>query len=82
MGLFEWAIGRLSWCSSDAVCVESYGKATDCAHIVKFHDCVLMPESTCHSGNRLLDRGLLAGTRGFLGIDISPDISLKEELDG
>jgi hypothetical protein len=56
------AIRRTQWCSSDPVCIESAGQGIDNANLAACHGCVLLPETSCETGNRLLDRGLLVGT--------------------
>lgn len=56
------AIRRAHWCSSDPVCIESSGQGIDNANMAACHGCVLLPETSCEKGNRLLDRGLLTGT--------------------
>ncbi len=60
--VFENAIRRSEWCSSDPVCIESTGQGTDNANLAACHGCVLLPETSCETGNRFLDRGLLVGT--------------------
>lgn len=53
---------RLSWCSSDPVCIESRGSGTDALNLAACHACVLAPETSCEMNNCLLDRALLFGT--------------------
>ena len=60
--IVDRAIRRAQWCSSDPVCVESVGQGSDNANLAACHGCVLLPETSCETGNRLLDRGLLVGT--------------------
>ena len=60
--IIDRAITRTQWCSSDPVCIESIGQGTDNANFAACHGCVLLPETSCESGNRLLDRGLIVGT--------------------
>ena len=55
------AIRRAQWCSSDPVCIESTGQGSDNANLAACHGCALLPETSCETGNRLLDRGLLVG---------------------
>ena len=62
------AIRRAQWCSSDPVCIESAGQGSDNANLAACHGCVLLPETSCETGNRLLDRGLLVGTTNTPGI--------------
>ncbi|MCY3959459.1 MAG: DUF1998 domain-containing protein [Chloroflexi bacterium] len=72
-GVFGRAIDRLRWCSSDPVCIESLGQGTDNANLAACHGCVLLPETSCETGNRLLDRGLLIGTTDLPEIAFFPD---------
>lgn len=53
---------RLSWCSSDPVCIESRGSGTDALNLAACHACVLSPETSCEMNNCFLDRALLFGT--------------------
>lgn len=52
---------RLSWCSSDPVCIESVGAGTDALNLAACHACVLSPETSCEMNNSFLDRALLFG---------------------
>lgn len=56
------ALQHAQWCSSDPVCIESVGQGSDNANLAACHGCVLLPETSCEMGNRLLDRGLIVGT--------------------
>ena len=60
--VLERALLRSQWCSSDPICIESSGQGTDNANLAACHGCLLLPETSCETGNRLLDRGLLVGT--------------------
>lgn len=53
---------RLSWCSSDPVCIESGGAGADGLNLAACHACVLAPETSCEMNNSFLDRALLFGT--------------------
>ncbi|MCK0517654.1 DUF1998 domain-containing protein [Williamsia sp. DF01-3] len=53
---------RLSWCSSDPVCIESTASGTDALNLAACHACVLAPETSCELNNTYLDRALLFGT--------------------
>jgi hypothetical protein len=55
------AIKNSSWCSSDPVCIESKGQGTESANLSACHACVLLPETSCEEGNRLLDRAVILG---------------------
>ena len=66
--IVDRAIRRAEWCSSDPVCIESSGQGSDNANLAACHGCVLLPETSCETGNRLLDRGLLVGSPDNPGI--------------
>ena len=59
--IIERAINHARWCSSDPVCIESHGQGSDNANLAACHGCVLLPETSCETGNRLLDRSLIVG---------------------
>ncbi len=75
--VFERAIHRARWCSSDPVCIESSGQGTDNANIAACHGCVLLPETSCETGNRLLDRGLLVGVPDMPEVGFFDDASIN-----
>jgi hypothetical protein len=56
------AIEKARWCSSDPICIELEGQGPDGANLAACHSCCLLPETSCETGNRLLDRALLIGT--------------------
>lgn len=58
----ERAVRKAQWCSSDPVCIESTGQGTDNANLAACHACVLVSETSCEEGNRLLDRAMVVGT--------------------
>ena len=60
--LVDDALRRASWCSNDPVCMESPDTAFASSNLAACHGCVLLPETSCEEGNRLLDRALLVGT--------------------
>jgi hypothetical protein len=66
------ALQKAQWCSSDPVCIEAKGQGTDNSNLAACHGCLLVSETSCEEGNRLLDRALLVGTPkepqlGFFG---------------
>ena len=73
-GVFKRAIRRTQWCSSDPVCIESVGQGSDNANLAACHGCVLLPETSCETGNRLLDRGLTVGTASDPDIGFFPHL--------
>lgn len=58
----QTSLQKARWCSSDPVCIETKGQGTDNANLAACHGCLLISETSCEEGNRLLDRGLLVGT--------------------
>jgi hypothetical protein len=56
------AIEKARWCSSDPICIELDAQGPDGANLAACHSCCLLPETSCETGNRLLDRALLIGT--------------------
>jgi len=54
------AIERASWCSADPVCAE-VSNAGD-ANLAACQSCVLLPETSCETFNRGLDRAMVVGT--------------------
>jgi len=60
----EAAIARMSWCSSDPVCIESTGTGTDALNLAACHSCLLLPETSCEMSNTFLDRATLVGLPG------------------
>ena len=61
---FSTGLSTAGWCSSDPVCIESSGQGADNANLAACHGCVLLSETSCEEGNRLLDRALLVGALG------------------
>lgn len=56
------ALKNALWCTSDPVCIQSFGQGTDSCNLAACHNCAILPETCCENGNRLLDRGVLIGT--------------------
>lgn len=56
------AIEKARWCSSDPICIDLEAQGPDGANIAACHSCCMLPETSCETGNRLLDRALLIGT--------------------
>ncbi|WP_395750132.1 DrmB family protein [Prosthecobacter sp.] len=56
------AIEKATWCSNDPVCLESTGQGADNCNLAACHGCLLLPETSCEEGNRLLDRAALVGS--------------------
>jgi hypothetical protein len=55
------ALQKAQWCSSDPICIETTGQGTDNANLAACHGCLLVSETSCEEGNRLLDRATLVG---------------------
>lgn len=56
------ALLKARWCTADPVCIESTGQGINNSNLAACHGCVLLPETSCEEGNRILDRALLTGT--------------------
>lgn len=56
------AVTNAEWCSADPVCIESMGQGPDSCNLAACHNCSLLPETCCETGNRYLDRAMLIGT--------------------
>jgi hypothetical protein len=74
-GILRKALEDALWCSGDPVCIESHGQGLDSCNLAACYNCALLPETSCETGNRFLDRGLLIGTidepsTGLLGADL------------
>lgn len=54
--VFEGALERTAWCSSDPVCAESQGSGADNLNLAACHACLLLPETSCEHANVYLDR--------------------------
>jgi hypothetical protein len=52
---------KARWCSSDPICIETSGQGTDNSNLAACHGCLLISETSCEEGNRLLDRAMLVG---------------------
>lgn len=63
--IFNSAVDRGRWCSSDPVCAESRGSGTDNLNLAACHACVLLPETSCENRNLYLDRVSVLGSEEF-----------------
>lgn len=59
--IVESALFSAQWCSADPICIDSTGQGPDNCNLAACHNCVLLPETCCEEGNRLLDRALVTG---------------------
>ena len=62
------AIETASWCSSDPICRELPAQGREGMNRAACHACTLVAETSCSYGNVLLDRMLLIGGEGLLGV--------------
>lgn len=60
--VFYDAIRGAQWCSSDPLCIECEGQGFNAMSMGACHACTMLPETSCESMNRYLDRALLIGT--------------------
>lgn len=56
------AVRNAQWCTSDPICIQSRGQGPESCNLAACHNCALLPETCCETGNRLLDRALVVGT--------------------
>lgn len=61
-GTILGALKYMEWCSSDPLCIHGELAIADTYSVASCHSCTLLPETSCESHNRFLDRGLLVGT--------------------
>lgn len=55
------ALEDASWCSSDPLCQNGISSLSESLNLAACHSCLLLPETSCELGNRLLDRAMLIG---------------------
>lgn len=70
------AITQAQWCSADPVCRESPGQGLGSLNLAACHACALLPETSCETGNRLLDRLSIVG----LGPEMRERVGLFKDL--
>lgn len=51
-----------AWCSADPLCAEHTGQGFGNLNRAACHACTLLPETSCQTGNTLLDRALVVGS--------------------
>ncbi|WP_329133524.1 DUF1998 domain-containing protein [Streptomyces sp. NBC_01476] len=56
-----------AWCSADPLCAEHTGQGFGNLNRAACHACTLLPETSCQTGNTLLDRALIVGSAGVPG---------------
>lgn len=56
-----------AWCSADPLCSEHTGQGFGNLNRAACHACALLPETSCETGNTLLDRALVLGGGGVPG---------------
>jgi hypothetical protein len=56
-----------SWCSNDPLCAEHTGQGFANLNRAACHACALIPETSCETGNRLLDRTVVIGNGDVAG---------------
>ncbi|MER7583538.1 DUF1998 domain-containing protein [Kitasatospora sp. NPDC097691] len=62
------ALNDADVCSNDPVCIESDHQGSSSLNLSACHGCALVSETSCESGNRLLDRQLVLGGRDVPGL--------------
>lgn len=59
--LYE-AVASARWCSSDPLCIESEGQGYQSMNLAACHACAMLPETSCETMNRYIDRATVTGT--------------------
>jgi len=62
------ALDEADVCSNDPVCIESDRQGSSSLNLSACHGCSLVSETSCESGNRLLDRQMVIGGRDVPGL--------------
>ncbi|WP_073381806.1 DUF1998 domain-containing protein [Nocardiopsis flavescens] len=62
------ALDDADFCSNDPVCIESDKQGASQMNLSACHGCALVSETSCETGNRLLDRQLLLGGSDVKGL--------------
>lgn len=62
------ALADADVCSNDPVCIESDRQGSSQLNLSACHGCALISETSCESGNRLLDRQLVLGGSNVRGL--------------
>jgi len=79
--LFDGMISNARWCSSDPLCISSFGENGQGVNSLNYaacYSCALLPETSCEFRNLLLDRGSVIGRQdkedlgiiNYLGIEV------------
>lgn len=68
MPLLVAAVADADVCSNDPVCIESDRQGASQLNLSACHGCALVSETSCESGNRLLDRQLVLGGSDVPGL--------------
>lgn len=61
------ALQDAMWCSSDPLCSENLASTFDSLNFAACHACSLVAETSCESGNYLLDRAMVIGNDKVTG---------------
>lgn len=62
------ALDDADFCSNDPVCIESDRQGASQLNLSACHGCALVSETSCETGNRLLDRQLILGGSDVRGL--------------
>ncbi len=80
--ILRGALEAVSWCSSDPLCIKGITSTSESYNWAACHSCVLVPETSCESFNRFLDRTTLIGDSEdgvegyFNGLVVGPKATL------
>ncbi|SFE16141.1 protein of unknown function [Actinopolyspora alba] len=68
ISLLVSALEDADFCSNDPVCIESDSQGASQLNLAACHGCSLISETSCETGNRLLDRRLVLGGNDVCGL--------------
>ena len=72
--LISSSLNDAKWCSGDPLCINRSNDISLTSSLASCHNCTLLPETSCESFNRFLDRGLLFGTELYSDLGFFKDI--------
>ena len=73
--IFENALKKALWCSTDPVCNEVVPQGPFNLNLGACYSCALLPETSCELINSILDRGIVVGTQSEPHIGVIQDLN-------
>ncbi|MFW6691538.1 DrmB family protein [Streptomyces sp. MAR4 CNX-425] len=76
------ALDDADFCSNDPVCIESDRQGSSQLNLSACHGCCLVSETSCETGNRLLDRQLVLGGSDVPGLGLLDEVLMEVRQAG